>query len=96
MVTTAPIVHKMEEIYSANNITFTNQDAESIVEVYRSQLADITARIITLYSAQPSEKILDRLGVGEQRSSYGTRSITALMESSRIWKVSCLNGFVRP
>jgi hypothetical protein len=26
-------------------------------------------------------------GVGEQRSSYGTRSITALMESATLWKV---------
>ena len=27
------------------------------------------------------------LGFGEQRNSYGTRSITALMESATLWKV---------
>jgi hypothetical protein len=29
----------------------------------------------------------EKSGVGEQRSSYGTRSITALMESATLWKV---------
>ncbi|MBV8533831.1 MAG: hypothetical protein JO207_08515 [Verrucomicrobia bacterium] len=38
----------------------------------------------------PGPSSPQKTGVGEQRSSSGTRSIIALMESSRIWKVSCL------
>jgi hypothetical protein len=56
-----PILDKMEKIYSVNNVAFTIADAQGIVEVYRSQLADITTRIVNLYTAQPPEKILKRL-----------------------------------
>jgi len=34
-------------------------------------------------------------GVGEQRSSYGTRSITALMESAALWKVDATEAALR-
>ena len=52
----------------------------------------------TTYGDRQRQLVDDRmsnLGVGEQWSSYGTRPITALMESSRIWKVSRPKGLVR-
>jgi len=41
------------------------------------------------------EEALKNSGVGEQRSSYGTRSITALMESATLWKVDATEAALR-
>jgi hypothetical protein len=36
-----------------------------------------------------------KMGVGEQRNGYGTRSITVLMESATLWKVDATEAALR-